>query len=391
MCKREVDVQAGLIIMPSGSKDPLDSEVSIKAKIDHSGVAVTTKSRLMAAVDYLFGALVDMPGGSFGGIAERNRLRSGRKTAALLAGNEAAKIEDDTKAALLRIASEAKIAIAEKQAEALVERATAAITETGELPALQREQAQLLLTDWAADRASRFENKFAVAAEAIEVLEAETAGTEATERPAPLEFDWLNVFGSHAEKATGEHLRSLWARILAGEVRNPGAFSLRTLRFVAELDRETAQRFERVLLARVGNDIPRPSDLQNDPLLQLVVLDEASLITGAAAPLGRTFTANDLGQVYIENGDFALVVEAEPGAPIRYPVSPLTRVGREIATIVAPADPRCGLTALSQMLVSSAKRIQLVQIIARRSDRSLVWRNEAELWKRPEDGTAVQE
>src|SRR5208283_1459027 len=54
----------------------------------------------------------------------------------------------------------------------------------------------------------------------------------------------LNIFERYAEDASSETMRALWARVLAGEIRRPGQFSLRTLRFMSELDATTAKLFE---------------------------------------------------------------------------------------------------------------------------------------------------
>lgn len=58
--------------------------------------------------------------------------------------------------------------------------------------------------------------------------------------------DWLNLFEGEAENATSEGLRDAFARILAGEVKRPGAFSVRTVRTVALIPQDTAMLFQRL-------------------------------------------------------------------------------------------------------------------------------------------------
>jgi hypothetical protein len=86
-------------------------------------------------------------------------------------------------------------------------------------------------------------NKEAVARIAIEHLsrEDETHG----KKPQTPEEDWLNVFEQYAENASSEKLRDLWGRVLAKEIRSPKSFSLRTMRFVSELDVYVAQTFQK--------------------------------------------------------------------------------------------------------------------------------------------------
>jgi hypothetical protein len=272
--------------MTTPPKDPLAGDVSITAKLEASGLTLKAKSRFGVAVDRLLGALVDTPGSYFDGLSSRGRIRSDRKAAALLAENKAVEIQEQAQLSALEIASKAQLQIAQVRADALVEREAGELAQGGGVGGLSPPQARLLASDLLMDRARRFENRYAVASEAIELLQAAeaTQDSQANERAdgekAGLDEDWLNVFGDYVEKATSDRLRSLWARVLAGEVRKPGAFSLRTLRFVSELDQETAQRFEKVARLAVTGEIPRPMSIEGDPLMELVELEDAGLIHG---------------------------------------------------------------------------------------------------------------
>lgn len=52
--------------------------------------------------------------------------------------------------------------------------------------------------------------------------------------------DWVRQFFGIAREVTNSEMRSLWARILAGEFNNPGSFTRRTLRIVGDMDRADA-------------------------------------------------------------------------------------------------------------------------------------------------------
>ena len=79
-------------------------------------------------------------------------------------------------------------------------------------------------------------NKEAVAMKTIKNLQADPA-PEHSDGPSE---DWLAKFERHAEDASSDQLRSLFAKLLAGEIRNPGAISPRTLHVISMLDQETA-------------------------------------------------------------------------------------------------------------------------------------------------------
>lgn len=83
------------------------------------------------------------------------------------------------------------------------------------------------------------QNREAVATKTIEFLEEEPA----TLGDGPSD-DWMNVFETHAARATSEELRNLYAKILAGEIRKRSSFSLSTLHLISILDAELAGLIE---------------------------------------------------------------------------------------------------------------------------------------------------
>lgn len=62
----------------------------------------------------------------------------------------------------------------------------------------------------------------------------------------PLDEDWVYQFFQHCQDIGNDEMQSLWGRLLAGEVTNPGSFSLRTLRLVKEISKEDAHLFTKL-------------------------------------------------------------------------------------------------------------------------------------------------
>ena len=75
-------------------------------------------------------------------------------------------------------------------------------------------------------------NKDAVALKTIETLQTDPP-PEDSDGPSE---DWLANFESYAEEASSDQLRTLFARLLAGEIRKPSSISPMTLHFVSMLD-----------------------------------------------------------------------------------------------------------------------------------------------------------
>lgn len=82
------------------------------------------------------------------------------------------------------------------------------------------------------------QNIEAICANAAEELASESEVPE--NKPEP---DWINHFFDMAEKVSSEDLQFWWGRILAGEIKKPGSFSLRTLEVLKNLSRQEAENF----------------------------------------------------------------------------------------------------------------------------------------------------
>jgi hypothetical protein len=167
-------------------------------------------------------------------------------------------------------------------------------------------------------------------------------------------------FIGRAETIAGEigdsSLRDMFARVLAGEVSRPGAFSLRTLETVRMMDRNVAEIFEKfrkllfdaeyIIDAGKGDDLIREFGFSLDDQLELQdagLLDESvSLFAEPGSPLRLKY------------GDRVLRIAARPKAK-RLWVSTirLTRPARELASVLPPSyDPvyfqRVGLMLTSE-------------------------------------------
>jgi hypothetical protein len=61
--------------------------------------------------------------------------------------------------------------------------------------------------------------------------------------------DWTTRFLNHAQDVSDEEMQKLWARLLAGEVRKPGSYSLRTLNTVQAMTKEEGETFASICSA----------------------------------------------------------------------------------------------------------------------------------------------
>lgn len=63
---------------------------------------------------------------------------------------------------------------------------------------------------------------------------------------------WFQTFYDEAGVVDEDDVREVFLRILAGEVKNPGSFSLRTLRIVGTINQKTARSFRRAVSVRLS-------------------------------------------------------------------------------------------------------------------------------------------
>lgn len=70
------------------------------------------------------------------------------------------------------------------------------------------------------------------------------------------DHDWTARFFSEVQDVSSEEMRSMWARVLAGEVERSGSTSVRTLSVLKNLDRRTADLFRKLCSACVFLTIP---------------------------------------------------------------------------------------------------------------------------------------
>ena len=80
-----------------------------------------------------------------------------------------------------------------------------------------------------------------VVAKAYNVLENENTCSE-----EPVEQGWINRFFDSVADVSDEDLQNLWGKVLAGEIKQPSSFSLRTLEALKNISKYEAELFNKV-------------------------------------------------------------------------------------------------------------------------------------------------
>ncbi|WP_274426635.1 DUF2806 domain-containing protein [Chelativorans sp. YIM 93263] len=175
-------------------------------------------------------------------------------------------------------------------------------------------------------------NRDAIARQVVEELESNPA-PETSEGPRD---DWLDLFESYASRASSENLRSLFGKILAGEIRKPGKFSPATLHFASMLDLQTAQMIDAVLPWCIDD-----SFILKGPVGTAVhygewlVLEEAGFVTFGGGKLRRTITPNQNQIAHFRMGKQVIGVLFPDNESRNLNAIKLTKAGGELASAVS--------------------------------------------------------
>jgi len=162
-----------------------------------------------------------------------------------------------------------------------------------------------------------------------------------------VEDDWLFRWRDYARETNSEKLQSLWGSVLAGEIKQPGSFSLRTLEFIKNLSQNEAKEIEvlfnyvfwnyRVLSSKNHDD----HDYLNFSFL--LKMQNLGVISGADSDLISTLKLllknEDKYYFYISyNERFLYICGDEKGSEVRFQVCLLTDLGKELYKLCSPVN-----------------------------------------------------
>lgn len=209
------------------------------------------------------------------------------------------------------------------------------------------------------------ENRERIVEHAANELEREPGSTDATDA---IDADWLNAFSDKASGVSNEQMQVLWGRLLAGEIRNPGTFKLRTLQALTLVDTTEAKLIHESMNLVVDGTalyIGRGND-RKISFGRLLELQSADVIQGVGSSLSITFDLQLDDTLLIGlAGDHGLFLECETREELRLMnVCPLTAFGRELFRLARVDGPSDGLAeSVAQELARAGVTITLAQIV----------------------------
>jgi len=181
----------------------------------------------------------------------------------------------------------------------------------------------------------RQENIEAVTSSAAEDLLGKSASEEKVEE------DWIRRFFEYAQDVSSEQMQQLWGRILSGEVRAPGTYSLKTLDFMRNLSKTDAHVVERVAKAslRIGGSYLLPwggwaKDFPGIGFENLVQIIDLGVISANLL----SFSINETKNFSVVQRTHVLACNAEQEKKLTLEVYKFTSLGVELLSLIEPED-----------------------------------------------------
>ncbi|TKJ70439.1 hypothetical protein PspCFBP13508_17960 [Pseudomonas sp. CFBP13508] len=116
-----------------------------------------------------------------------------------------------------------------------------------------------------------------------------------------VEDDWIYRWKDCASQISSDDMQRLWGRLLAGEVKQPGAYSLRCLEFVRNLSQREAKLIERVLRLDLDGAIWSGFEVEDGALryAEYLELESLGILTGVTGNISNNITTHEPGVKWI--------------------------------------------------------------------------------------------
>lgn len=154
----------------------------------------------------------------------------------------------------------------------------------------------------------------------------------------PIDDDWLFTWRDYAGGVSTEDLQQLWGKVLAGEVKSPGTYSLRTLEFLRGLSKDEAEQISRlasfVIEGRIVRSLKQYLAEQGITFGLLLAMQELGLLSGVETTgLKAQYKSVDserFVRALRSNGKVLVVENDDPSKVLELEVYLLTGVGSQL-------------------------------------------------------------
>jgi hypothetical protein len=199
----------------------------------------------------------------------------------------------------------------------------------------------------------------------------------------PVNEDWATRFFNIIEDISDDEMQLLWGKVLAGEIKRPKSFSLRTLEFLKNLSKEEAQSFMKVAgLSLFGGGKKIVFNPENGKFLEdnykifftdLLQLKELGLINTDPNLVLKIAKPEKDETSYLTYINKAIVIERKVGAPeLSIPTLVFTQVAMELLKLVQQEPDMIYIRQIKKHLTQEFVTVKIGDILRSESDKAKV-------------------
>lgn len=197
--------------------------------------------------------------------------------------------------------------------------------------------------------------------------------------------EWLLRWKESAGHAIDEQAQDLWGRILAGEIEDPGKFSMRTMDFLRNLSKEEAELISTAARYMFQGRMFRPETWdfhasKGLPFATLMELQDLGIISAVdSLGLTVTYTSHDdspLVQILPFNQHLLVATAMEPGRALTLAHLPFTKLGRCIASLSLHEDDLQYISLIRDEIATQGFKVTAHRIIAHKENSTIEYAKE---------------
>lgn len=229
------------------------------------------------------------------------------------------------------------------------------------------------------ERVSFQEAKKQLNIENVTAFAAEELRNEEAVTDEPLDEDWTTRFFKIAEEVSNEEMQALWGKILAGEIKQPKTYSLRTLELIRNLSKKEADIFMKVANFAInsngknylfkGNDDNVMNEKYNISYTDIALLTEVGIIqTGDYVNHQLLQQTTERQKIFVA-GNIILLANIKANTPtIKMPVNVFSNSGNELLKLINTTPPIDYLTYFANSIKNENVDIKYAYILAKEND-----------------------
>lgn len=159
----------------------------------------------------------------------------------------------------------------------------------------------------------------------------------------PVDADWATAYIHSARMISDDMVRVLFGKILAGEIKEPGSYGIRTIETLRNMSKKEAELFQKMasLVVRFQNNLVIP---RVDTVLfhEFDVNDETFIVLGEMGLLSENllvqlnYACGPQNPIHIVYGDSLVTTAVESDTHIKPPIFRITSVGMELYALTQP-------------------------------------------------------